>query len=81
MDNVLMKYLGKKDAFFLFERHGDSEIIRFHHIRSDLIHHYDLFSEKFINRLFLVKFFISNQDDQVSRIISDMEVQEELRRV
>ena len=77
MDNVLMKYLGKKDAFFLFERHGDSEIIRFHHVRSDLIYNYELFTEKFVNHLFKVHFFISNQDDRVSRIISDLEIQED----
>ncbi|XOV69190.1 MAG: hypothetical protein ACFHU9_08375 [Fluviicola sp.] len=80
MDNALMKYLGKKDAYFMFERHDDLEIIRFHHVRSDLIYHYELFTEKFVNQLFRVNFFISNHDDRISRIISDLEVQEELRR-
>lgn len=77
MDNVLMKYLGRKDDFFLFERGDDAEIIRFHHVRSDLIYNYDLLSEKFVNTFFKVHFFISNHDDRVSRIISDLEIQEE----
>jgi len=74
MDKALLKYRGKKDQFFLFERPEDEEIIRFHHVRSDLIHNYELFTEKFVNKLFRVNFFISNHDDQVSRIISDLEV-------
>ena len=80
MDNVLMKYRGKQGAFFLFERHADDEIIRFHHVRSDLIYNYELFTEKFVNKLFKVHFFISNHGDKISRIISDLEVQEEVRR-
>lgn len=73
-----MKYLGTKESLFLFERSTDFEVIRFHHVRSDLIYHYDLLSERFVNKLFNVNFFISNHDDRVSRIISDLEIQDDL---
>ena len=75
MKELNMKYLGKKDKFFLFSKPDDDEVIRFHHVRSDLIYEYQLFTEKFINRFFKVKFFISEQDDQTSRIISDLEME------
>lgn len=76
MDSVLMMYLGKNESFFLFQRREDAEIIRFHHVRSDLIYNYELFTEKSVNKLFLVNFFVSNHNDRVSRIISDLEIRE-----
>ena len=72
MKELVMKYLGKSDAHFIFSREEDDEVIRFHHVRSDLIYEYQLLTDKFKNQRFRVKFFISELEDRTSRIISDL---------
>jgi hypothetical protein len=72
MKELHLKYLGKKDKCFVFLLEDTDETIRFHHVRSELIHDFELLTDKFAKRLFKVKFFILDRDDITTRIISDL---------
>ncbi|MFT6923375.1 MAG: hypothetical protein ACJA1C_002388 [Crocinitomicaceae bacterium] len=72
MKELHLKYLGKKDKCFVFLLEDTDEIIRFHHVRSELIHDFELLTEKFTNRLFKVNFFVLDRDNITTRIISDL---------
>ena len=72
MKELYLKYLGKKDKCFVFLLEDTEETIRFHHIRAELIHDYDLLTDKFANRSFRVKFFILDRDNITTRVISDL---------
>jgi len=73
MKELVLKYVGKSDAHFVFTNDID-EVMRFHHVRSDLIYEYQLPTDKFKNQRFKVKFFISEAEDKTTRIVSDMEI-------
>tara|TARA_B110000908_G_C10229635_1_gene439858 strand:- start:1532 stop:1759 length:228 start_codon:yes stop_codon:yes gene_type:complete len=72
MKELYLKYLGKKDKCFEFLLEDTEEIIRFHHVRAELIHDYDLLTDKCENRSFRVMFFVLDRDDITTRIISDL---------
>ncbi|GAB5418542.1 MAG: hypothetical protein Crog4KO_02990 [Crocinitomicaceae bacterium] len=77
MNNIVLKYIGKQGAFYLFKKLDSPEVVQFHHVRSDLIYSFDLFSTRFMNKTFKVFFFEAKNDGRVSRIISDLELQDE----